>query len=92
MTQVRDGIGGAGAGGGILADMVDSNELVMLNNKDFFADDIYDYKETFMRHGSNSGKTHVYFPFNSFPFKRITRIYEPNSLKRDIHPEHTNLQ
>lgn len=38
-------------------DLIDSSELVMLNNKDFFSDDIYDFKETFMNHnGKQNGK------------------------------------
>jgi serine/threonine protein kinase len=36
-------------------DMIDSSELVMLNNKDFFSDDIYDYKETFLQNHEPRG-------------------------------------
>lgn len=53
MTQVSNA--GVGSSSGIEADMIDSTELMMVNNKDFFADDIYDYKETFMRHSGDAG-------------------------------------
>lgn len=54
MSHMMNGETNGGGGGGIEADMVDSRELMMLNNKDFFADDIYDFKETFMRHDAAS--------------------------------------
>ena len=44
-------------GGTIVSDLIDNDELIMMNN-DFYNDDFYDYRDTFMN-GKNSIKNNM---------------------------------